>query len=84
MANKRDTQTYALFSGNKKVYIGTTNNPDRRAEEHQDAGKRFTRMELTSRRMTEDGAKQRETNQLESYRDNHRGSNPKYNKDNDG
>ena len=41
MARQRRTQTYALYDGNKKVYIGTTDNLERREQEHRDAGKRF-------------------------------------------
>ena len=84
MGNKRDTVTYSLYKGNKKVYIGTTNNPEVRAQAHQSDGKRFDRLEVTSRRMTEDGAKSKEANQLKSYRQGHGGINPLYNKDSDG
>jgi hypothetical protein len=34
--------------------------------------------------MTEEGAKQKESDMLESYRRSHGGRNPRYNKDNDG
>ena len=81
MAKKRDTVTYALYEGNKKVYIGTTNDPDRRAEQHRQQHKRFTRMDITSRRMTEESAKQREAEQLEAFRRGHKRHNPRYNKD---
>ena len=84
MPKKRDTVTYSLYKGNKKVYIGTTNNPDGRAQEHKQDGKHFGRMDITSRRMTEEGAKQKESDMLESYRRSHGGRNPRYNKDNDG
>lgn len=83
MAKKRKTVTYRLKDGHQTVYIGTTNNPERRQEEHRDAGKRFTRMESTSRRMTEAGATKKEAEQLKNYRSNH-GKNPRYNKDSDG
>ena len=84
MGKKRDTQTYALYDGPKKVYIGTTDDLQRRGEEHRDSGKRFTRIDQTSRQMTEEGAKDKETNQLEAYREGHGGRNPRYNKDSDG
>ncbi len=84
MGKKRDTQTYALYDGPKKVYIGTTNDLERRAEQHRDSGKDFTRVEPTSRRMTEEGAKAKEADQLEVYREGHDGRNPRYNKDSDG
>ena len=84
MGKKRDTQTYALYNGRNKVYIGETNDPERRLDEHLEEGKRFTRMETTSRQMTEAGAKEKESDQLESYRQGHGGRNPRYNKDSDG
>lgn len=81
MAKSGDTVTYELYEGRKKVYIGTTKDPDRRVREHQQEGKRFTRVEVTSRRMTEEGAKRRETELLASYRRRHGGKAPRYNKD---
>lgn len=76
--------TYALYQGREKVYIGRTDNLDRRLEEHRDDGKRFTRAEKTSRLMSEDGAQDREADQLETYRDGHGGKNPQYNKTDKG
>ena len=63
---KRDTVTYDLKQGHKVVYRGTTNDPEQREQEHRDEGKRFSHMHATSRRMTEDGAKQREAEALET------------------
>ena len=83
MAKKRETVTYELKDGKKTVYIGTTNDPERREKEHKDSGKKFTKMDITSRKMTEEGAKKKETEKLERYRKN-QGRNPKYNKDSDG
>ena len=81
---KRDTVTYDLKQKGKIVYRGTTNNPERREQEHDDDGKRFTKMTITSRRMTADGAKQKEGQALKTYRQNHAGRNPRYNEDSDG
>lgn len=83
MTKKRDTVTYSLYDGRKKVYIGTTNDPERRVTEHQAEGKRFTRADVTSRKMTSEGAMKKERDQLKSYRQSH-GSNPKYNEDKSG
>ncbi len=83
MAKKQDTVTYELKDGNKVVYVGTTNDPERREQEHRDGGKRFGHMNVTSRRMTEDGATKKEADKLATYRKN-QGKNPKYNKDSDG
>ena len=84
MAKKRDTQTYALYEGNEKVYIGTTDDLKRREQQHRDDGKKFSRAEPTSRCMTPDSAKRREADQLKTYRQGHRGQNPRYNKTSDG
>lgn len=84
MSKKRDTVTYDLKVGNKVVYRGTTDDPERRAEEHKADGKNFSRMVVTSRKMTEAGAKKKEAEALQRYRDGHGGKNPKYNKDSDG
>lgn len=83
MGKKRDTVTYELKEGRKVVYVGTTNDPDLREEQHRKEGKRFSHLNVTSRRMTEDGAKQQETSRLATYRRN-QGKNPRYNKDSDG
>ena len=80
---KMDTVTYELKRGNEVVYVGTTNDPERREQEHKESGKNFGHMNITSRKMTEDGAKKKEAGRLETYRQN-QGKNPQYNKDLDG
>lgn len=80
----RDTVTYDLKQGRQIVYRGTTNDPEQRMERHKDEGKRFDRLVVTSRKMTEDGAKKKEADKLEAYRRGHGGKNPLYNKDSDG
>ena len=84
MPTKQNTVTYDLKKGRKVVYRGTTNDPDRREREHRDAGIDFDQLVPTSRRMTPKGAKNREAENLERYRRNHGGENPRYNKDKDG
>ena len=84
MGKKRDTVTYDLKQGREIVYRGTTNSPEQREQEHRDDGKQFSHLHVTSRRMTEDGAKQQEAEALQTYRDGHGGKNPRYNKDSDG
>ena len=81
---ERDTVTYELKVGNKVVYVGTTNDPGRREEEHEAGDKEFSRMKITSRRVTKGGAEKKETVRLETYRKHHGGKNPKYNKKSDG
>lgn len=80
----RDTVTYDLKRGKKIVYRGTTNNPEQREQQHKQAGKQFDSLKVTSRKMTEEGAMNKETENLETYRKGHNGSNPLYNKDDDG
>ena len=82
MANKK--HTYALYQGREKVYIGVTDDLERRLEEHREERKRFTRAEKTSVLMREKTALEREAAQLESYRGSHRGKNPRYNKTDTG
>lgn len=83
MTKKQDTVTYELKEGNKVVYVGTTNDPVRREQEHKADGKKFGHMNVTSRRMSESGAMKKESDRLATYRKN-QGKNPKYNKDSDG
>ena len=84
MKNTRDTVTYELKQGRNVVYRGTTNNPAVREAAHRAEGKNFDRLVPTSRRMTQDGAKAKEKQSLETYRRNHGGKNPRYNRDSDG
>ena len=84
MAKPRNTRTYALFQGRKKVYIGESNDLERRAREHEQEGLEFTRIVPTSRAMTDDGAKRKEAEQLEAFRRAHGRQNPLYNEDPEG
>lgn len=79
-----DTVTYDLKRDRRVVYRGTTNDPDRRENEHRAEGKQFDRLVVTSRRMSEDGARKREADNLSTYRTGHGGKNPLYNDQNDG
>ena len=81
--SERDTVTYELKDGNKVVYVGTTNDPERREQEHKRSGKNFGHMNVTSRKMTETGAMKKEGERLSTYRKN-QGKNPKYNKTDEG
>lgn len=83
MSKPRITKTYALYDGRKKVYIGESNNLDRRAKEHETDGLKFSRIETTSRAMTKDGAMSKEAEQLKSYQRGH-GRLPRYNDDPSG
>ncbi len=80
-AKEYTTVVYQLRDDRKVVYVGITNDPERREQEHRIEGKKFTKLVVTSRKMTEEGAKKKRAEQLEAYRRNHDGKNPKYNKD---
>jgi len=84
MAKNRTHVTYDLKVGNTVVYRGETNDPDRRSQEHQADGKKFSIMEITSVRISRDTAKARESENLARYRDGHGGKNPKYNQTDKG
>lgn len=80
---KRNTYKYELTKGNKVVYVGTTNDPERREmEHHQD--KNFDKMRIIGNVSTPDGASQWETNRIQTYMDNHDGDTPLYNQNETG
>ena len=83
MTKELDTYVYELKQGNKVVYIGTTNDPKQREQQHRKDGKEFDKLVPISRRMTKEGAKNKEAERLDTYREN-QGKNPRYNKDTDG
>ena len=83
----RKTVTYDLVrgQGNRVVYRGTTSQDlERRSAQHRGEGKKFDRIVQTSRRMTEDGARRQEAENLARYRRSHGGRNPLYNETDDG
>ena len=84
MSKPRDTVTYDLKKGREVVYRGTTNDPERREREHRAAGKDFSRLVVTSRRMTDEGAKRKEAEGIATYRKGHGGKLPRYNHDANG
>ena len=54
-SNKRK-MTYKLVKNGKAVYIGTTNNPKRRNDEHSKSGKNYDFLEVTSPRVSNNEA----------------------------
>ncbi len=80
---KRDTEKYVLKEGNKILYVGITNNFDRRFKEHLKE-KSFAKMEKVGRKTTRNGAKVWETVRLETYAQNHGGKVPDLNKTKNG
>ncbi len=65
---KQTSKTYALFQGREKVYIGEAVNTERRAEQHRDEGKRFDRVEITSRPMLKANAQRPRTSMIRMIR----------------
>ncbi len=83
MAKKRNYYRYKLKQRGKIVYIGITNNPICREEEHRQEGKDFSKkMHIIRPAVSKETAEQREQNSLESYMKSHQGKNPKYNETN--
>ena len=80
MAKKRDHHRYELRKGHEIVYIGITNDPERRESEHESAPERFTKMNLVGPAVTEESARDWEQERLETYRKGHDGRLPRYNK----
>lgn len=74
---KRDTYKYELTKGNRVVYVGITNNPERREMD-------FDKMRIIGKASTLDGASQWETNRIQTYMDNHKGQTPLYNQNEHG
>ena len=84
MRQRRTQQPYALRQGRRVVYYGTTDDLDRREQEHRDEGKRFTGISSIGPKVTENTAQEREAKLLNSYRGSHRGRNPRYNETDTG
>lgn len=84
MSTARDTVVYELKDGNEVVYIGITNDPKGREQQHRKEGKKFGHLKVVSVRMTRASARRREKVRIATYLRNHQGRSPKYNKDSDG
>lgn len=73
---KRDTYLYELKDRRKTVYIGITDDPKRREQEHRDEGKKFTKMKVNFP-CSKDTAIKREQERIEQYKRSHRGKKPR-------
>jgi predicted GIY-YIG superfamily endonuclease len=80
----RKTVPYTLRQGNKIVYVGITNDLVDRESQHRGNGKRFDSLRPEGSKHTRESARQWEKDRLETFRNNHKGQNPQYNKDADG
>ncbi len=81
--SKRDTYKYELKDGNKVLYVGITNDPERRAQEHQQ-NKEFGHMKIISNRTTIEAAENWEEGRIGTYMGNHGGKTPPLNKNESG
>ena len=82
MPAPRDHYRYVLYHQGKIVYIGITNDPERREEEHRAGRKVFTTMRTQGPAVTKASAERWEEARLKSYRRTYGGKNPKYNTQN--
>jgi len=74
---KKEYTVYTLK--NEIVYIGITNDFLRRINEHIDSEKEFTSFDFFKELYTLKDAEEKETLEITSYQDTHRGEAPKYN-----
>lgn len=80
----RDTYKYRLKDGNRIVYIGTTNDLERREREHRTEGMDFTKIEKVGNITTGDAAGAWEAEAIKRYKQQHGNERPKYNKNDSG
>ena len=81
MRQKRDTWLYQLKQGHEIVYFGISTDPERRAMEHCNSGKRFNGIRIVSPALTRASAEVREGDEIRRYQRQHGGSPPRYNAD---
>lgn len=79
MCKPRNKWLYELKDGNEIVQYGLTNDPDRRAIEHANSGKRFTHINVISPAVTRESAERREKEEIQRYQRQHGGRPPRYN-----
>ena len=80
MSEPKNIVTYNLMDGDEVVYKGITKDPKRREQEHRAEGLKFTEFLIISHPMSAEVANRRAWQDLDRYRMNHQGQNPKYNK----
>lgn len=80
----RDTYKYELRDGNRVVYVGITNDLERRESEHRAEGMDFTSIHKVGNATTRSAAEDWEAQRIAIYKDNHGGDRPKYNQNDSG
>lgn len=81
---ERDTYKYELRNGNRVVYVGITNDLDRREAEHRNEGMQFTSINKVGNITTRDAAETWEADRIATYKENHHGDRPLYNQNDSG
>lgn len=66
------------------VYVGISDDLDRRADEHRAEGMDFTSINKIGNITTRDAAEAWEADRIATYKDNHHGNRPEYNKNDSG
>lgn len=80
---ERDTTRYELRQGNMVKYVGITNDPERRMKEHE-SNKDFGTMVIIGPKVTRATAEKWEEERIRTYKKNHGGQRPMYNKNDSG
>lgn len=81
--SKRDTYKYELKNGNKVLYIGITNDPLRREQEHRQ-NKDYGHMNIIGKRTTREAAENWERKRIDTYMQSHDNNTPPLNKNKSG
>lgn len=82
----KSVRVYSLYDSNgKRTYVGSTNNPARRASEHAKSGKlaKGGKLKVESKSMSRQAAQRLEAKKIQGYRQR-TGSLPKFNRTSTG
>lgn len=81
--SRRKTYKYELKDRNSLLYVGITDNPERREQQHRQ-DKDFGHMTIVGNRTTRDAAEKWEEERIRTYMNNHWGETPPMNKNETG
>ena len=76
---KRDTLVYQLKDGNRVVYYAITDHPDWLSIRRDNAGKKFSRVEMNGGPMAREAAADFHKKRIRTYQRTHGGLAPRYN-----